>query len=157
MKRMTFIAGNVALFPKAHGKSSDQCELTPEQTQQICTVSPLLEMSATSEPVFASAKRWPAIDKLVAKINRTYVITRSFADDSATIIFLSDFFQPSGNRLVVFNHIVVQGPPWRIADLDVCVTCHDAITRATRRRGSPTAAKWTMLVPTITPFRSTWT
>ena len=75
MKRMTFIAGNVALFPKAHGKSSDQCELTPEQTQQICTVSPLLEMSATSEPVFASAKRWPAIDKLVAKINRTYVIT----------------------------------------------------------------------------------
>ena len=69
MKRMTFIAGNVALFPKAHGKSSDQCELTPEQTQQICTVSPLLEMSATSEPVFASAKRWPAIDKLVAKIN----------------------------------------------------------------------------------------
>ena len=66
MKRMTFIAGNVALFPKAHGRSSDQCELTPEQTQQICTVIPL-EMSATSEPVFASAKRWPAIDKLVGE------------------------------------------------------------------------------------------
>jgi hypothetical protein len=46
MKRMTFIAGNVALFPKAHGKSSDQCELTPEQ---ICTINPLLEMSATSD------------------------------------------------------------------------------------------------------------
>jgi hypothetical protein len=68
---MTFIAGNVALFPKAHGKSSDQYELTPEQAQQICTVNPLLEMSATSGPVFTSAKRWPAIDKLVAKINRT--------------------------------------------------------------------------------------
>ncbi len=68
MKRMTFIAGNIALFPKAHGKSSDQCELPPER---ICTVNPLLEMSATSEPVFTSAKRWPAIDRLVAKINRT--------------------------------------------------------------------------------------
>jgi hypothetical protein len=54
---MTFIAGNVALFPKAHGKSSDQYELTPEQAQQICTVNPLLEMSATSGPVFTSAKR----------------------------------------------------------------------------------------------------
>jgi hypothetical protein len=75
MKRMTFIAGDpalaMALFPKAHvgGKSSDQCELLPEQIQQ--TVNPLLEMSASNEPVFTSAKRWPAIDKLVAKINRT--------------------------------------------------------------------------------------
>ena len=65
MKRMTFIAGGFARFPKAHGKPNDQCELTPEEIQQIRT------MSASSEPVFTSAKRWPAIDKLVAKINRT--------------------------------------------------------------------------------------
>jgi hypothetical protein len=71
MKRMTFIAGGFARFPKAHGKSCDQCELTPEQIQQIRTVNPFLEMSAISEPVFTSTKRWPAIDKLVAEINRT--------------------------------------------------------------------------------------
>lgn len=71
MKRMTFIAGNFPRFPKAHGKSSDQCELTPAEVQQIRTVNPLLGMSAITEPVFTSAKRWPAIDKLVAKINRT--------------------------------------------------------------------------------------
>ena len=79
MKRMTFIAGGFARFPKAHGKSSDQCELTPEEIQQIRT------MSASSEPVFTSAKRWPAIDKLVAKINRHVLITRSFVDDSVTV------------------------------------------------------------------------
>ena len=62
MKRMTFIAGGFARFPKAHGKSSNQCELTPEEIQQIRT------MSASGEPVFTSAKRWPAIDKLVAKM-----------------------------------------------------------------------------------------
>ena len=62
MKRMTFIAGDVALFPKAHGKSSDQCELTPKQTQQICAVNRLPEKSASNEPVFTSTKRWPAIE-----------------------------------------------------------------------------------------------
>ena len=71
MKRLTFIADGFARFPKAHGKSGDQCELTPEQIQQIRTVNLWLEMSASSELVFTSAKRWPAIDKLVAEINRT--------------------------------------------------------------------------------------
>ena len=85
MKRMTFIAGDpalaMALFPKAHvggiKKPSDQCELTPNQIQQICAVNRLLEKTASNEPVFTPTKRWPAIDKLVAKINRTSKLDRS--------------------------------------------------------------------------------
>ena len=66
MKRLTFIAGGFVRFPKAHG---DPCALTPKDIQQIRTANPLLEMFASGEPVFTSFTRWPAIDKLVAKIN----------------------------------------------------------------------------------------